>query len=311
MIGPFGLFVKNGSASLGGTIQLNLTDGPRSDGHFNLIAFGGCGFQSDIASIGDFIGPQSVCLNPHSDGMGGTACDNSNFMLATATLPLYVGTDSFQIPMNDPILESVTQAFSNKLVVSVSFSIDPIGFNFSFGDGTLPTLDLSGTGLTATLSATTDGAFTVGSDTTLLTPGFSTTDLETRLNAALGDGTVTNVTVNGAGDTFTITFAAGDKPSSLSLTGELPWAGFSPQLPSLFALLADPSVVVDGLDSVLQTIENVLQGQIFGVKLPLIGDAAGEQPGQPGDRRHPDEPAPAAREPAAPEQRSASTASSA
>ena len=29
MIGPFGLFVKDGSASLGGTIQLNLTDGPR------------------------------------------------------------------------------------------------------------------------------------------------------------------------------------------------------------------------------------------------------------------------------------------
>jgi len=163
MIGPFGLFVKNGSASLGGTIQLNLTDGPRSDGHFNLIAFGGGGFQSDIPSIGDFIGLQSVCLNPHGDGSGGTACDNSNFVLATATLPLYVGTASFQIPINDPILESGTQAFSNKLVVSVSFGIDPLAFNFSFGDGTLPVFNTSGgyASTKLTLDTTTAGGFTI------------------------------------------------------------------------------------------------------------------------------------------------------
>src|SRR5262249_31081061 len=125
MIGPFGLFVKDGSASLGGTIQLNLTDrATRHHSQFRLVAFGGSGFSSDLGSFTDFIGASSVCLNPHSDGHGGTACD-STFTLATATLPLYVGTDSFQIPINDPILESVTQAFSNKLVVSVAFGISP------------------------------------------------------------------------------------------------------------------------------------------------------------------------------------------
>ena len=58
----------------------------------------------------------------------------------------------------------------------------------------------------------------------------------------------------------------------------MPWANFSPQLPSIFALLADPSVIVDGLDSVLQTFQNVLQGQIFGVKLPLLGDLLANNP---------------------------------
>src|SRR5260370_5610116 len=39
------------------------------------------------------------------------------------------------------------------------------------------------------------------------------------------------------------------------------WSNFSPNLPSIFALLADPSTVVDGLDFFLQTLEGTLQGQ--------------------------------------------------
>ena len=49
-------------------------------------------------------------------------------------------------------------------------------------------------------------------------------------------------------------------------------------MPSLFALLADPSVIVDGLDSVLGEVQNLLQGQIFGVKLPLLGDLLNDNP---------------------------------
>ena len=37
-------------------------------------------------------------------------------------------------------------------------------------------------------------------------------------------------------------------------------------------------MVVGGLDSVLQEIESLVQGQIFGVKLPLIGDALANNP---------------------------------
>ena len=58
----------------------------------------------------------------------------------------------------------------------------------------------------------------------------------------------------------------------------MPWQGFSPQLPSLFALLADPSVVVDGLDQVFSSIQNLVQGQIFGFKLPLLGDLLANNP---------------------------------
>ena len=74
-------------------------------------------------------------------------------------------------------------------------------------------------------------------------------------------------------------------------------------MPSLFALLADPSVIVDGLDSVLGEVQNLLQGQIFGVKLPLLGDLLNDNPVSDlvGQIR---EPAPsAARQPPAGEQR--------
>ena len=58
----------------------------------------------------------------------------------------------------------------------------------------------------------------------------------------------------------------------------MPWQGFNPQLPSLFVLLADPGVVVDGLDQVFSAIQNLVQGQIFGVKLPLLGDLLANNP---------------------------------
>src|SRR5262249_41515210 len=49
-------------------------------------------------------------------------------------------------------------------------------------------------------------------------------------------------------------------------------------LPSLFTLLSDPSVIVKGLNSVLKELQGVLAGQLFGFKLPLIGDALAHNP---------------------------------
>ena len=195
-LGPFGLFIKDGTASLGGTIRLNFLDGPHS-GHFNLVGFGDGGVSSDLGSIGDFIGAGSVCVNPHGLGL----CDDT-FLIAHADLPLFVGTQSFQIPINDPILAS-PPANSNHLIVNV-------GLN------------------------------------------------------------VTNL-LNGTGDVFEFTINDGT-------VDQMPWANFSPQMPSLFALLADPSVIVDGLDSVLGEVQDLLQGQIFGVKLPLLGDLLQDNP---------------------------------
>ncbi|HET7129920.1 MAG TPA: hypothetical protein VFJ93_12675, partial [Gaiellaceae bacterium] len=197
-LGPFGLFVKDGSASLGGTIRLHFLDGPRSDGRFNLIGYGDGAVSSDLGAIGDYIGADSVCVDPDH------GCVDT-FTIAQANLPLFVGTESFQIPINDPLLENPT-AFSNRVIVSV-------GINFE-------------------------------------------------------------ALLNGGDDVFQFTFGDGN-PSNPS---EMPWAGFSPQMPSLFALLADPSVIVDGLDSVLAEVQNLLQGQIFGVKLPLLGDLLSDNP---------------------------------
>ena len=49
-------------------------------------------------------------------------------------------------------------------------------------------------------------------------------------------------------------------------------------IPSLFALLADPAKLVSGLDKVVGEIEDLLQGEIFGFEIPLIGDALKDNP---------------------------------
>ncbi len=49
-------------------------------------------------------------------------------------------------------------------------------------------------------------------------------------------------------------------------------------LPSIFSLLSDPAVIVDGLDRLLSTLQDTLNGQIFGIELPLVGDALADNP---------------------------------
>ena len=73
------------------------------DGQLNLVGFGDGGVTSDLGSIGDFIGAASICFNPQVSGT--STCDNSTSRSRTPTLPLFIGTPSFQIPINDPILE--------------------------------------------------------------------------------------------------------------------------------------------------------------------------------------------------------------
>ena len=50
------------------------------------------------------------------------------------------------------------------------------------------------------------------------------------------------------------------------------------KLPGLFDLLSDPSVIVKGLDGVFEQLQDLLQGQLLGVKLPLLGDALANNP---------------------------------
>jgi len=49
-------------------------------------------------------------------------------------------------------------------------------------------------------------------------------------------------------------------------------------VPSLFALLSDPAVIVDGLDRLLLTLQDGLNGQIFGAELPFVGALLANNP---------------------------------
>jgi hypothetical protein len=70
---------------------------------------------------------------------------------------------------------------------------------------------------------------------------------------------------------------AGDGDSGFEI--ELPVFDFSSlQLPSLFALLSDPAVIVNGLNKVLQEIEGIVQGEIMGVEIPFLGDLLADNP---------------------------------
>src|SRR5207248_617435 len=80
--------------------------------------------------------------------------------------------------------------------------------------------------------------------------------------------------------TLTINFGFVDLATLLSdpagafhLTWHLPnWDSFHFDAPSILTLLSDPGTIVDGLDTILSTLQDVLGGQIFGQSLPLVGD---------------------------------------
>ncbi|MFN2611440.1 MAG: hypothetical protein ABR507_11310 [Actinomycetota bacterium] len=186
-VGPFGLFVKHGSAAVGGTLNLHLLD-PHSNGRMVLLGLSGSSVTSDVGSFGSFIGTSSI-------GFIGTA-GSGNF--AAVSLPLFVGTQGFQIPNNDPALGGSGAPGGNLLGATISVDVSQL---------------------------------------------FSS-----------------------PGSAFTFHFATPD------------WTHFQPQLPSLFALLADPSVVVDGLDSIMGALQDAISGRVLGVKLPFVGDLLANNP---------------------------------
>jgi hypothetical protein len=65
---------------------------------------------------------------------------------------------------------------------------------------------------------------------------------------------------------------------SVTLPGDLFSALENLQLPSLLTLLSDPSIVVDGLDRLLMTLQDALNGQIMGIELPFIGNVLKDNP---------------------------------
>ena len=70
-----------------------------------------------------------------------------------------------------------------------------------------------------------------------------------------------------------------DGDSGFAFAFTLPnWGQFNFELPSIFALLSDPAALVDGLNAALETLQDGLSGQVFGVKLPLLGDLLADNP---------------------------------
>ena len=202
-LGPLGIFITNGSASLGAELNGHLLD---TSGNLNIVSYDVTGFHTDLSSLGSFFGPDSITFTnaAHNCPTG------SEF--ACANLPIFVGTQSTQVPID-------------------------------FLDGN-------------------PGAGGPGKDNVLRL------DACFNLGTLLG-GTPTTCTTPSYPDT-----PHGITAGPITLNYTLPnWGDFNPQLPSLFTLLSDPSTLVDGLDTVLGTIQGVIGGQIFGVKLPLIGDA--------------------------------------
>ena len=180
-VGPFGLFVKDGHAAIGASISAHLVD-VGGTGRFEILHFAPGTFTSDFSNIAAFFTADSVTLD-------GTAPGCAAHELACASLPIFVGTSSTQVPID-------------------------------FGSGN------------------------PGSDNTL-TLDFTFTDFATLISSPA--------------DAFHLTY-------------HLPnWNDFHFDAPSILTLLSDPSTIVDGLDTILSTLQDVLGGEIFGANLPLIG----------------------------------------
>ena len=199
-LGPFGLFVKNGSASAGATITVGLVD---ADGDGRLYIFGlPGGATSDLGHLGNFVSVGNFTTTG-SIVITQTAPTCPGFF-ACATLPLFIGTADHNVPLD-------------------------------FGTAT---------------PGGPDGA---------VTPGWPTAPdnaLRVRINLiALFQGS----------------------PGAFSFqTPDFDFNNF--QLPSLFALLSDPAVIIDGLDRLLLVLQDALSGQIFGQQLPFLGDALKDNP---------------------------------
>src|SRR5207253_306188 len=66
-VGPFGLFVKNGSVSLGGEIHIGLLDAT-GNGRLVLLGYGNSGVFTDLGRIGAFLGISSTTAAILRDG---------------------------------------------------------------------------------------------------------------------------------------------------------------------------------------------------------------------------------------------------
>src|SRR3989441_3589706 len=245
-----------------------------------------------------------------ADGAGitGTAPDitftnaapNHAGLFGFLDLPISVGTQSFQVPIDFLDLSPGTDADGQGVSVATTTN----------GNGTtdeVQTITVGGSSGQYQLDFGDETTSGIAFDA-------SAGDVQTALEHLPSIGTG-NVAVSGGSGTYTVHFQgtqghqdadqlapegnlgdrdnhrrpklkihlkpllAGDLGNAVSFSFELPgWDTFDFQLPSIFALLSDPGMVIDGLDGVFGAIQDILRGQIFGAKLPLLSDALANNP---------------------------------
>jgi hypothetical protein len=239
-------------------------------------------FNLDLADAGLGVFSQLVGLSA-SGNLGVQAAIDFALKLG---LDLEGDDKAFFIDVDGTSLSATASAFGNNLEFEAA--LGPVGVFVINGNASL------------------DGSFTVNlvdagassSDGRLILAGFGGSGLTSDLPSLLD---FIDMDISGTGEVELPMFyglksspAPMGSPNVLSATIDLvqmfqtPGTGFSLtlpnfdfnqlSLPSLFTLLSDPSVIVKGLNSVLKEVQGVLEGELFGFQLPLIGDALANNP---------------------------------
>jgi hypothetical protein len=237
-------------------------------------------------NLGDLIGPPFSSL-VGLDSSGNLGVDASFDLTLKLGLDL-AGDDNhrgFFIDVNDTKLDAQAHFHGNNL--SFSASLGPVGvfvqngsaaldgeFKIQLADpnsnGRLYLLSFDGSGVSSDLGNL--GAF-------LQAPTVTGTG---SLSMPLFYGLSSSPVPLGSPNTLSINIdlkklISGDTANGLVV--KLPTFDFSNlKLPGLFDLLSDPSVIVKGLDQVFEQLQDLLQGELLGVKLPLLGDALANNP---------------------------------
>ena len=120
-IGPFGLFVKDGHAAIGASISAHLFN-VGGTGRFEILHFAPGTFTSDFSNIAAFFTADSVTVD-------GTAPGCAAHELACASLPIFVGTSSTQVPID---FGSGNPGSDNTLTLDFTFGLpdadrEPVG----------------------------------------------------------------------------------------------------------------------------------------------------------------------------------------
>jgi len=274
-IGPFGLFVVDGEAGVNGLIDIGLVD---ADGDGRLVLVGiSDGVTNDLGHLGDFFSTDGIDIE----------------LAGAAVLPLFIGTEDSKLALdfNDadgPGDDNFLVATFDAVEIFRGGAGNGISIDFASVTG-----DLSSSIDTNTLKQKIDDLGIPGGVASVseaivngdkvYTVTFNQPEEPLIATSAAGGLFVTVETVapDPAGKAVMQKIVIKNNESGtfrLATPQGIPDFLANPQLPGLFALLSDPAVVIDGLDRLLLTLQEALNGQIMGAELPFVGNLLADNP---------------------------------